>query len=176
MKVWKKLDAAPVIQNQGYCRGAKFMYQGKAYQLEFTKGPRTSIQLHEDLLIFTCPDLPSEDVIHKAITTWYRKQALDVVKARSIECNRMMNDENIPPPPISIRSMKTRWGSYSYRTKRITLNLNLVKAPQSCLDYVIIHELCHIKIRHHRADFWNMVRRYVPNYLALRKQLKPYIV
>ena len=175
LKVWKIFDAAPVFQNQGYYRGAKFMYQGKAYQLEFTKGPHVSLHLHEDLFVFTCPDIPLENVIRKTITTWYRKQALEVVKARSIECHRMMNGENIPLPPTSIRSMKTRWGSYSYHTKKIALNLNLVRAPQACLDYVIVHELCHIKIRHHKTDFWNMVRRYVPNYQELKKQLKLYI-
>ena len=87
-----------------------------------------------------------------------------------------MKEENIPLPLISIRVMKTRWGSYSYQTKKISLNLNLIKAHLACLDYVMIHELCHIKVRHHRADFWDMVRRFVPNYLELRKQLKPYIV
>ena len=70
--------------------------------------------------------------------------------------------------------MKTRWGSYSYRTRRLTLNLNLVKAPSACLDYVIVHELCHIKVRHHGPDFWRMVARYRPDYLAERRELKNY--
>ncbi len=60
------------------------------------------------------------------------------------------------------------------RTARICLNLNLIMAPQACLEYVIIHELCHIKVRHTGPDFWNMVRRYVPDYLALRKQLREF--
>jgi len=55
-----------------------------------------------------------------------------------------------------------------------TLNLNLVKAPPACLDYVIIHELCHIKVRHHGPDFWRMVSRYRPDYLSERRQLKHY--
>ncbi len=87
----------------------------------------------------------------------------------------MMQAEVIPLPPITVRSMTTRWGSYSYRTKRISLNLNLIKAPVACLDYVIIHELCHIKVRHHGADFWRMVEKYVPDYFVVRKQLRGYI-
>jgi predicted metal-dependent hydrolase len=86
----------------------------------------------------------------------------------------MMLAECIPLPPITIRTMKTRWGSYSYHTQQISLNQNLIKAPQICLDYVIIHELCHIKIRHHGADFWKMVSRYVPDYLKIRRLLKEY--
>ena len=109
------------------------------------------------------------------ITHWYRKKAEEIVKERSIECHHLMQAEGIPLPPITIRSMKTRWGSYSYVTKRIALSLNLIKMPPACLDYVIIHELCHIKVRHHGPDFWRMVSRYCPNYLIERKLLKQYV-
>lgn len=175
LKVWSRQDAGPIRQQQEYGRGALLMYRGDAYRLEFATGPRRSLILHDGLMIVTSPEMPSEDAVRRVIDGWYRKQAFEIVKERSIECHRLMREEEIPLPPITIRAMKTRWGSYSYQTKRITLNLNLVKAPQSCLDYVIIHELCHIKVRHHGADFWRMVGRYLPDYLAVRRQLKEYI-
>lgn len=175
LKVWRKLDAGPVRRQQEYGRGAMFMYRGEACRLEFTTGLHRSLILHDGLMILTVTGIPSEETVRMMIADWYRKQALETVKERSIECHRLMQGEGIPLPPITIRTMKTRWGSYSYLTRRITLNLNLVKAPQSCLDYVIIHELCHIKVRHHGADFWRMVSCYVPDYLAVRKQLKEYI-
>lgn len=173
-KVWKKLDARPARQLQEYGRGALFMFQGKEFRLEFAMGPRTSLHLHEGLMVLVVPELPSEETVRKKVDSWYRKRAIEIIEERSIECHRMMGDEGIPLPPITLRSMKTRWGSYSYRTGRITLNLNLVKAPQACLDYVIIHELCHIKVRHHGPDFWRMVARYRPDYLSERLQLKLY--
>lgn len=95
------------------------MYQGEAFRLEFTKGPRRSLQLHNDLLILTSPEIPSEETVRKMITHWYRAQAIEVVKTRSIECHKMMRAEGVPLPPITIRAMKTRWGSYSSATKRI---------------------------------------------------------
>ena len=172
VKVWKKLNARPTGHLQEYGRGAVFMYQGEILRLEFTKGVHLCLQRHDGLLMLTTPELPSEETVRKMIDSWYRKQALKIVKERSIACHSMMQEENIPLPPITIRSMKTRWGSYSYRTRRITLNLNLIRTPLSCLDYVIIHELCHIRVRHHGPDFWQMVGRYVPGYLELRRQLK----
>jgi predicted metal-dependent hydrolase len=175
LKVWNKLDAGPARRRQEYGRGAVFLYRGDAYRLEFTTGLRRSLFLHDGLMILAAPGIPSEVTVRRMIAGWYRNQALEIVKERSIECHRLMQGEGIPLPPITIRTMKTRWGSYSYLTRRITLNLNLVKAPQSCLDYVIIHELCHIKVRHHGADFWRMVSSYLPDYLAVRKQLKQYI-
>lgn len=174
IKVWKKLDARIPQQQQGYENGVKFLFQGKEYRLELETGRCSSLQLRDGLLVLTAPEMPAEDKIRWIIDGWYRKQALEIVKERSIECHRMMQAEVIPLPPITIRTMKTRWGSYSYRTRRITLNINLIKAPPACLDYVIIHELCHIKVRHHGPDFWQMVSRYVPDYLLLRSRLKQY--
>jgi predicted metal-dependent hydrolase len=174
VKVWKKLDARPGRQPQEYGRGAVFMFQGNAFRLELAAGPRSSLHLHDGLMVLVVPEIPSEETVRRKVDSWYRKQAIEIVKERSIECHRMMREEGIPLPPITIRSMKTRWGSYSYRTGRITLNLNLVKTPQACLEYVIIHELCHIKVRHHGPDFWQMVSRYRPDYLSEREQLKLY--
>jgi hypothetical protein len=175
LKVLKKLDDKPVKQQQDYGRGAIFMYQGEPVLLEFASGPRRSVHLHEGLLILAAPEMLSEEAVRRMIDGWYRKQALTIVKARSIECHRMMQKEGIPLPQIIIRSMKTRWGSYSYRTSRISLNLYLIKTPQVCLDYVIIHELCHIKVRHHGSEFWHMVGRYIPDHVTIRKALKNYI-
>jgi len=172
LKVWRKLDAKPVQQRQSYGRGAVFMFQGAAYNLEFTEGQRRSLQLHEGLMILITPEIPSEDNLRRMIDSWYRKQGIKIVKERSVACYSMMLGEGIPLPPITIRTMKTRWGSYSYHTKRIALALNLIKMPPGCLDYVIIHELCHIKVRHHGPDFWQMVSRYCPDYQKMRSLLK----
>jgi predicted metal-dependent hydrolase len=174
VKVWKKLATLPTIEKQDYGRGAVFMFQGNEYRLEFTQGLHRNVQLHDDLLIMTCPEIPTEEVVRKTIDGWYRELAHEIVKVRSIECHRLMQKEDIPLPAITIRRMASRWGSYSYTTKRISLNLNLIKAPVSCLDYVIIHELCHIKIRHHGSDFWQMVGRYFPDYVVIRKNLRLY--
>jgi len=174
LKVRKKLDAKPAKQQQSYGRGAVFRFQGEAYTLEFTKGPRSSLQLYEGLLILSAPEIMPEDTVRRMVDSWYGKQAIKIVTERSIECHHMMLSEGIPLPPITIRSMKTRWGSYSYHTKRIALALNLVKMPPACLDYVIIHELCHIKVRHHGPDFWRMVSRYCPDYMVMRRLLKEF--
>jgi len=174
LKVWKQQDLKPARQEQGYGSGAMIMFLGQALRLEFATGKHSSLQLRDGFLVLTAPEKPAEEAVRRMVDSWYREQALAIVTERSIECHRLLQGEGIPLPPITIRPMKTRWGSYSYRTGRITLNLNLVKAPTSCLDYVIIHELCHIRLRHHGPDFWRMVARYRPDYLAERRQLQLY--
>lgn len=173
MKVWKKLDDAPPEQRQRYESGALFLLQGKAYRLEIEAGGKYAVDIRDGLLVVTAPEMPTEEKICQLVDGWYRRQAVELFRERAIACHLMMQAEGIPLPPVTIRPMKTRWGSYSYRTRRITLNLALVKAPSACLDYVIIHELCHIKVRHHGPAFWQMVERYAPDHRALSKRLRP---
>ena len=72
---------------------------------------------------------------------------------------------------ISLRNQRTRFGSFSYQNN-ICLNINLMKYDFDIIDYVLIHELCHTKIKNHSQKFWNEVNKYCPNYKELRKRLK----
>jgi predicted metal-dependent hydrolase len=174
IKVWERQDARPVERQQSYQDGALFLLQGRKYELRLGECEHSSLELVGDFLILSAPHPRSEQTIRRQIDVWYRKQAIETVQERFIHCHHLMQQERIPLPPVTIRSMKTRWGSYSYRTRRVSLNLHLIKAPTACLDYVIIHELCHIKLRHHGADFWALVERYVPDYRSIRIQLRQY--
>ncbi len=64
---------------------------------------------------------------------------------------------------INIKNIKSRWGSATNKGA-ISLNLNLIKTPQKVIDYVIIHELCHLKIMNHSKSFWSLVKCYCPSY------------
>ena len=122
LKVWSKLDAAPGRQLPVYGIGAVFMYQGVELRLQFETGIRRSLQRRDQLLVLTAPEMPSEDTVREMIDNWYRKQALEIVKVRSAECHRLLQAEGIPLPQITIRPMKTRWGSYSVATKNPVLH------------------------------------------------------
>ena len=170
-KVWREFDSKPPDPSQNYDSGATFLFQGRGYALTLVRGAAESVVLKGDSLVVAAPDQLDAPNIRRLIDTWYRDQAVSIFREREIECHRRMEAEGFPLPPIVIRPMKSRWGSYSYRTGRITLNLNLIKALPECLDYVIIHELCHMKLRHHGLGFWRFVERYVPNHAGLRKLL-----
>lgn len=72
---------------------------------------------------------------------------------------------------IALRNQKTRFGSCSYKNN-INLNINLMNYDYDVIDYVILHELVHTKIKNHSKDFWSEVEKYCPNYKELRKKLK----
>jgi len=171
VRVWREFDSRPPTPSQSYDSGASFLFQGKRYGLTLERGAAESVSLRGDELVVTTPGEPHVSGIRRLIDVWYRNQALHIFREREIECHRRMGEKGMSLPAIVIRSMKSRWGSYSYRTGRISLNLHLIKAPPACLDYVIIHELCHIRVRHHGPGFWKLVERYVPDHGELRRQL-----
>jgi len=73
-------------------------------------------------------------------------------------------------PRIRVRAMRSRWGSLS-PAGAMSLNAHLMHVPQHCIDYVIFHELCHLRVRSHGPDFYEHLARYVPRYKALRREL-----
>ena len=75
------------------------------------------------------------------------------------------------PAGVKITGAKTRWGSCSGKN-RICLSWRLMEKPQEVIDYVIIHELCHTEHHDHSKGFWALVEFFLPNYQALRRELK----
>lgn len=65
---------------------------------------------------------------------------------------------------IAIKRLRNRWGSLT-KNGVLNLNLNLVKAPEEVIDYIILHELCHLKIKEHSHHYWDLIRKFMPNYL-----------
>ena len=77
----------------------------------------------------------------------------------------------VKPSKIIIKPLKGRWGSATGK-KVITLNSSLLKAPKNVIDYVIIHELCHLKIKEHSPRFWNLIGKHMPKYQESVKWLE----
>lgn len=172
MKVWQRFDSNPPKPGQHYDRDAIFLFQGREHLLRIERGTAETVSLHDGALLVQTPREHDSEQLRRLITAWYQERAVELFGKRAIECHRRMGAESLPFPAIVIRGMKSRWGSYSYRTGRLCLNLSLIKAPLACLDYVIIHELCHIKVPNHGPRFWKLVSRYAPDYAELRRQLR----
>ena len=113
--------------------------------------------------------MPTAESIKKLLDRWYRAQAEVIFHERLAACHRRM-PEGIPLPPLRIRPMKTRWGSLSPRGS-MTLNLRLAMMPLDCLDYVILHELCHFTFKSHGPRFWKLLERFLPDCRQRRKEL-----
>lgn len=171
-KTWEKFDGRPPAAPQRYDSGAGFLFLGQEYRLVLDRGEAETVCAGNGLLTVTTPGEPDPVRLAALVAAWYRAQAMEIFSERLRACHQRMFLPGTPLPPLTIRPMTSRWGSYSYRTRRVTLNLHLIKLAPACLDYVIIHELCHIEVRHHGPAFWQLVARYVPDHGAIRRQLR----
>lgn len=140
----------------------EFTYLGKKYNLVLINSKEITLGL--ETILYN-----NFESLHK----WLVKQANSIFLE---ELNKMYNifPINIPYPSLTIRKMKTRWGVCNTKTKRVTLNLELIKKDLKYLDYVIVHELAHLVYPNHQHEFWSLVGQVIPNYKALRKELNNY--
>ncbi|MDD5489794.1 MAG: M48 family metallopeptidase [Candidatus Moranbacteria bacterium] len=98
----------------------------------------------------------------------YKNQALKSAKLKIKELNKAYNFEY---RRISIRNQKTRWGSCS-RKGNLNFNYRIVHLPEKYLDYIIVHELCHLKEFNHSKRFWDLVGEMIPDYKIIRKEFR----
>ena len=100
--------------------------------------------------------------------SWYLKKAEVVFKRRLLACMEKFPD--LKPPKLIIKSLNRRWGSMK-GAGVLTLNRDLVRAPIECIDYVLIHELCHVREPNHRNRFLEFVAKKVPRLAKRQKQI-----
>ena len=146
-----------------YIDGESFYYLGKVYKLIHVKGQR-DIALSEKLEI---PDCDREQK-RKLLFKWYKSRAAIIYEERT---NSYAKSMQLYPSQIKISIANKRWGSCSGKNN-INLSWRLIMAPIEVLDYVIIHELAHIKYKNHSKDFWNLVAVYDKKYRQHRKWLR----
>lgn len=138
-----------------------FYYLGKQYEVINTNNNK--IEFIDDKVYLGKIDIDS----------FYKKEAKKLYQER-LDYWYNSFSRKIPKPKLFIRKMKTRWGVCNVKTKRITLNLELIKKDKKYLDYVVVHELSHLIHHNHGHEFWSLVGRIVPNYKELRKELNNY--
>jgi predicted metal-dependent hydrolase len=91
---------------------------------------------------------------------WMSKNAEQIFEEKVLKFSKIIN---VNPRRITIKTLKNRWGSLT-KEGTINLNVNLMKAPNNIIDYIIIHELCHFMIKGHSHKFWRYLHKFVPNY------------
>ena len=108
---------------------------------------------------------------NERIKTTIDKLLAEFAKAEITKAfERLCKTTELYPKAVTVRSMKSRWGSCSSEGN-ITVNFNIIYHNPECLDYVVIHELCHLKHMNHSKDFWNLVEKYCPDRKRIRKEL-----
>ncbi len=157
--------------------GSSTQLLGKDMRI-FKKASRSnSIEVDEKSINVFLVDVENDDLANKIFNRWWRQRALCVFQNElDTIYNSIFKKYNISKPTISIKKMKTLWGSCTKLKGKITLNEYLLKADIRCIQYVILHELTHMIYSYHNSDFYNFLTIQMPDWPDRKKQLDKEVV
>ena len=151
--------------------GSRHYYQGQPYLLRFAEAPCPAVALVADALLLSAPQPLSEAQAEALLHIWYAQQAGPLFADSLARVWPRFAEFNHPKPTLSVRQMRTRWGSCTPRTARIRLSPELVRARPECLDYVLLHECCHLLVGDHSQAFYDLQTRLLPDWQRWKAEL-----
>lgn len=170
----KKLDHMKDFQYQAgpkeYVDGESFIFQGKNYRLQVEVNSsltKLQIKIEGETLLVKSP-VRDKETISRLVELWYRHEAKQVIYARI-----KFYQDKIPiiPNRVVLKDQKSRWGSCSSKNN-LNFNFRTVMAPLPVLDYIVVHEMCHLVHLNHSKEFWNLVESILPEYRQQKEWLK----
>lgn len=156
-----------------YQPGIAMTYQGASHAISLrdTSAKRLKVEFSDAFIVHIPEDLPSANrpaAIKAALAAWLKKQAKQHVGDYVAD---HADKHGLTPRSISIKSQKSRGGSCGIHND-IHINWLLMAAPPQVLEYVVVHELCHVRVKNHSAEFWALVALHLPDYQTRRQWLK----
>jgi predicted metal-dependent hydrolase len=161
----------PPMPARRWLSGETHRYLGRQYRLKVGTASKVSVRLSGRFFVVGVPDPSDARAVEKAMLAWYKAHA----RAALLERMRRLLESSTwlrlaAPPQLTVRRMRLRWGSTT-SGNRIFLNAELVKLPLGCVDYVIAHELTHLKVPNHGLLFWRLLGRLYPEWKTWRERL-----
>lgn len=157
---------------QRFVSGASLWYLGKQYRLKTIDG-RGPAKLEGQYLLVAAAE---EASCERKVREWYRERARAQFTHRLQVCHAAANSIlKVGLPPLIIRQMVRRWGSCT-AAGRIVLNTDLIRAPLHCIDYVIVHELCHVRVHSHGKAFYRLLAACMPDWEHRKARLESFVL
>lgn len=160
----------PDVPPRQYVSGETHRYLGRQYRLKVIEDTAEAVKLTRGFIYTHVPVKSDTRHVKSLMDDWYLDQARQVFEARLAACFPRVQWLNVRYPSIAIRVMTSRWGSCSASGK-MTLNIKLIQVPEEYIDYVILHELCHLKEPNHTRRFFELLDRVLPIWKERRDRL-----
>lgn len=155
-----------------YVNGESFMYLGRNYSMQIfieEKKKKPEIKLHQGKF-YVFSNTKDEAKIQKAMEQWYREKALEKVKERVDYYQHYFKKK---PTEIKVKEQQKRWASCTSKNE-LLFNWRCVMAPSNVLDYIVVHEMCHMYHKNHSQEFWDLLSSIMPDYERRREWLRNY--
>jgi len=161
----------PAQAERRYLSGEKFGYLGRELELKLITGS-AGVEIEGEKIVMTAPEYFSTEQRKKLFQNWYRKQSEEIFAERLDDCMKFVKTAGIrKKPEFSSRIMRRSWGSCTAK-RQIHLNIELISAAVQCIDFVILHELCHLKEPNHSPRFYNLLEKVCPGWKTAKNELK----
>jgi predicted metal-dependent hydrolase len=163
---------APPLPAPECVSGEGYRYLGRQYRLKLIESSIDKIRLWQGRLEINTPTPFNREHVERAISNWFRDRAMSIFAERYHHCTKLVAPYGILPGKtgVELRTMSKRWGSCT-PAGRIFLNPLLISAPKDCIDYVITHELCHLRFPNHSTSFYNLLERILPDWRERQERL-----
>jgi predicted metal-dependent hydrolase len=165
----KHLDEAPAAYDLAR-PGTQLYWRGHLHEIEIEQGTRDRLRVTEGIAHFTTQKSPEHLTLLALLHRHHKQQAPDILLPRIKHWSAIMD---LYPSRVTFRRARTRWGSCSSRNA-LSLNTHLLMLPEALMDYVIVHELAHIRHKNHSKRFWDLVEKYLPKWQQMRKSIRVY--
>jgi predicted metal-dependent hydrolase len=159
-------------KDKEYVNGETFSYLGRNYRLKCLSGGSGEAKLtNGSLTVWLAKDASgaaSGGCVRQSLQQWYQSRALEKLKEKTKRYSAILG---VSPQSVGVKEYKARWGSCS-SSGDVTYNWRIIMAPHHIVDYIVVHELCHLLEHNHGPKYWKHVQNVVPNYKECREWLK----
>jgi predicted metal-dependent hydrolase len=166
------LSYLPKTPPKRYLNGETHLYLGRQYRIKYLKSHEVSVKLKGRYIEVRSL---GKSQIKQLVQAWYARLAKDYFHNIAFPLIQKFYKYQVRPSSIVLRDMPTRWGSCTTRSK-IILNPSLIKAPRGCIEYVIIHELCHLVHRGHTRKFYELQSKVMPHWQKWKNRLETIMI
>lgn len=160
----------PRVRPRQYVSGETWRYLGRQYRLKIYETGAHQVKLKHGFLTVEVADRSDMGKIRELLAQWYRNRALEYFTGKVSTCYELLRKYQVPLPDIQLRVMQNRWGSCT-PSGLILLHPDLIKQPSHCVEYVIMHEMCHLRHPDHGPGFYRLLSRVMPDWQKRKQRL-----
>ena len=170
MKIIEKLNLVETIEDGDIVTGSRIQYLGRRYYTQLFQNDEFNqvlVEFNESKFKITVPEVYTQEDIHKSLNQFFKEKAAEKFKPRLLKWSK---ETGLDFNELKLQKLQKRWGSCT-PSNNIIINIDVIKLPWSLIDYVLIHELVHTKIKNHSKEFWSELSKYLPDWKKLDERM-----